>query len=81
MTSSVAIVIVSHSADVVKGLPSMVRQMVGANARAADRALSGETRTVQLELPRLTTMQWESNVDKLMRDFAYRLSELMRSKP
>ncbi len=49
-------------------------------ARAADHPSNEDSRALRLQLPRLASTKLEAKVDKMVRDFAHRLSELMRSK-
>jgi len=49
-------------------------------ARAADQLSTGETRALRLQLPHLDSAQLEAKLDNMVRDFAHRLSELMRSR-
>jgi hypothetical protein len=48
-------------------------------ARAGDQPRGGETRSLRLQLPRLASAQQEAKFDSMVRDFAHRLSDLMRS--
>jgi len=48
--------------------------------RAAEQPSSEDMRVLRLQLPRLASGQLESKVDNMVRDFAHRLSELLRSK-
>jgi hypothetical protein len=49
-------------------------------AGSDDRPPDGDTRIVRLQLPRLSSAQVEAKVDGIVRDFAQRLSELLRLK-
>ncbi len=49
-------------------------------AHAADHPSSDDTRVMRLQLPRLASTQLETRVDNMVRDFAHRLSELLRSR-
>jgi hypothetical protein len=49
-------------------------------ARAEDHPSGDDTRIVRLQLPRLESTQMEAKVDNMLRDFAHRLSELLRAK-
>jgi hypothetical protein len=49
-------------------------------ARVTGHESTADTRVLRLQLPRLDSTKSEAKVDNMVRDFAHRLSEFMRSR-